>query len=108
MVLLSACYTTWTEILDYQGFTLDIGVKTEQLDITVGAPTEFMNKTQGLMGVFNNDAGQWRGSTECKRVKERSIFMKRFSTSDSKGGVAPTAIVTVNLCDYWTRRLSLQ
>ncbi|KAI0238039.1 hypothetical protein LSAT2_011334 [Lamellibrachia satsuma] len=23
------------------------GVKTEQLDITVGAPTEFMNKTQG-------------------------------------------------------------
>ena len=39
------------------GFTLDIGVKTEQLDITVGAPTEFMNKTQGLMGVFNNDPG---------------------------------------------------
>ncbi|KAI0215568.1 hypothetical protein LSAT2_032416 [Lamellibrachia satsuma] len=42
-------------VLDYQGFTLAIGVKTEQLDITVGAPTEFMNKTQSLMGVFNND-----------------------------------------------------
>ena len=39
----------------FAGFTLVIGVKAEQLDITVGAPTEFMNKTRGLMGVFNND-----------------------------------------------------
>ena len=37
------------------GFTLAIGVKAEQLDITVGAPSKFNNKTKGLMGVFNGD-----------------------------------------------------
>ena len=31
------------------------GVKAEQLDITVGAPAEFVNKTRGLMGRFNKD-----------------------------------------------------
>ena len=30
-------------------------MKAEQLDITVGAPSEFNNKTKGLMGVFNGD-----------------------------------------------------
>ena len=38
------------------GFSLTIGVSAEQLDITVGAPDTFINKTKGLMGVFNGDA----------------------------------------------------
>ena len=44
-----------TDEVHVAGFTLVIGAKAEQLDITVGAPPEFMNKTKGLMGVFNND-----------------------------------------------------
>ena len=27
-----------------------------QLDITVGAPEEFMNKTKGLLGIFNDNS----------------------------------------------------
>jgi len=42
----------WCYLVDW---TLTIGVKAEQLDITVAAPVEFLNKTRGLMGRFNND-----------------------------------------------------
>ena len=37
------------------GFTTVIGISAGQLDITVGAPAEFINKTKGLLGVFNKD-----------------------------------------------------
>ena len=63
------------------GFTLAIGVKAEQLDITVGAPTEFMNKTQGLMGVFNNDPyddmlpADGGSALKLNRSSERAIFL---------------------------------
>ena len=38
------------------GFSLTIGVSVEQLDITVGAPANYKNKTKGMMGVFNDNA----------------------------------------------------
>ena len=37
------------------GFTLTIGVTSQQLDITVGASEQFKEQTKGLMGVFNGD-----------------------------------------------------
>ena len=37
------------------GFSLTIGLKAEQLDITVGAPNTFKGNMKGLMGVFNDD-----------------------------------------------------
>ena len=37
------------------GFTLSIGVKAEQLDITIATPQSFEGLTQGLLGVFNGN-----------------------------------------------------
>ena len=34
---------------------MNIGLKAGQLDVSVGAPPEFTNKTKGLIGVLNND-----------------------------------------------------
>ncbi|KAI0238816.1 hypothetical protein LSAT2_010422 [Lamellibrachia satsuma] len=48
--------TTQLIVAFKSGFSLTIGVSAEQLDITVGAPDTFINKTKGLMGVFNGDA----------------------------------------------------
>ena len=64
------------------GFTLVIGVKAEQLDITVGAPSDFNNKTKGLIGVFNGDPSDDMlpadGGMTLNRNKssERDIFTK--------------------------------
>ncbi|KAK2167799.1 hypothetical protein NP493_1260g00002 [Ridgeia piscesae] len=43
------------EVAYSSGFSMTIGVKAEQLDITVGAPDIFKGRTKGLMGVFNDD-----------------------------------------------------
>ena len=53
----------------------------EQLDITVGAPPEFMNKTRGLMGVFNSDPNDDLlpadgGAVLKSNASERDIFSK--------------------------------
>ena len=37
------------------GFSLTMTISAGQLDVTIGAPLRFTNKTQGLIGVFNND-----------------------------------------------------
>ncbi|KAK2161673.1 hypothetical protein NP493_1565g00035 [Ridgeia piscesae] len=47
--------STQIEISYATGFSLTIGVKAEQLDVTVGAPSTFKGFTKGLMGVFNDD-----------------------------------------------------
>ena len=39
----------------FVGFSLTVGLKTEQLDITVAAPNTFKNNTLGLLGLFNGD-----------------------------------------------------
>ena len=64
------------------GFTLAVGVKAEQLDHTVGAPSEFKNKTRGLMGIFNSDPSDdltpAGGGAALKAIgsSERDIFSK--------------------------------
>ena len=62
------------------GFTLAINMKAGQLDITVGVPSDFKNKIQGLIGVFNSDpsddllpAAGWK-TVNSRRLNERDIF----------------------------------
>ncbi|KAI0221528.1 Mucin-like protein [Lamellibrachia satsuma] len=79
-VTVSRKSATSVDVSFSSGFTLAIGVKAEQLDITVGAPTEFMNKTRGLMGVFNNDPyddmlpADGGSALKSSRSTERTIF----------------------------------
>ncbi|KAK2181108.1 hypothetical protein NP493_410g01020 [Ridgeia piscesae] len=54
-VTLTKKNTTQIEVTFKSGFTLTIGVTSQQLDITVGASEQFKEQTKGLMGVFNGD-----------------------------------------------------
>ncbi|KAK2157059.1 hypothetical protein NP493_1917g00001 [Ridgeia piscesae] len=71
---------TSVDVTFSSGFTLAIGVKAQQLDITVGAPSEFKNLTQGLMGIFNGDSSDdltpasGRVALNSNGSSERDIF----------------------------------
>ena len=62
------------------GFTLAINMKAGQLDITVGVPSEFKSKIQGLIGVFNSDPSDdllpadGGKTVNSRRLNERDIF----------------------------------
>ena len=42
-------------MIGVSGFALTVGLNASQLAITVAAPDKFLNKTTGLLGVFNKD-----------------------------------------------------
>ena len=42
-------------MIGVSGFALTVGLNASQLAITVAAPDKFLNKTAGLLGVFNKD-----------------------------------------------------